>query len=93
MLFNSFIFFIFLCVVLPIFYALPNKNSRNIFLLLCSYFFYGYWDWRFCSLLAISTVIDFFVGIKLAENSENLKKRKLLLSLSLVSNLGILAFF
>ncbi|NPV37617.1 MAG: MBOAT family protein [Bacteroidales bacterium] len=86
-------FFIFLCVVLPIFYALPNKNSRNIFLLLCSYFFYGYWDWRFCSLLAISTVIDFFVGIKLAENSENLKKRKLLLSLSLVSNLGILAFF
>lgn len=92
MLFNSFIFFIFLGIVLPIFYILPNKNSKNLFLVIASYFFYGYWDWRFCSLLAISTIIDFIIGQKLY-NSTNDKKRKILLIISLVSNLGILFFF
>ncbi|PHR45584.1 MAG: membrane-bound O-acyltransferase family protein [Fluviicola sp.] len=92
MLFNSFIFFIFLGAILPIFYFLPNKQSKNIFLVISSYFFYGYWDWRFCGLLAISTVIDFYIGRKIYE-TKNTKKRKLFLIISLVSNLGILAFF
>ncbi len=92
MLFNSFIFFIFLGIVLPIFYLLPNKSSKNIFLLFASYFFYGYWDWRFCSLLAISTIIDFWVGKTLFKTQNN-HKRKLLLIISLISNLGILGFF
>lgn len=92
MLFNSFIFFIFLGIVLPIFYILPSKKSKNIFLVLASYFFYGYWDWRFCSLLAISTIIDFIIGQKLF-NTSNDKKRKLFLIISLISNLGILGFF
>lgn len=92
MLFNSFIFFIFLGLVLPIFYALPTKSSKNVFLLLSSYFFYGYWDWRFCSLLAISTLVDFFVGKQLFK-TENKKKRKWLLAVSLISNLGILGVF
>jgi len=92
MLFNSFIFFIFLGVVLPIFYAIPTKNGKNVFLLFASYFFYGYWDWRFCSLLVISTVIDFIIGKKLYKTS-NISKRKLLLILSLLSNLGILGVF
>ncbi len=92
MLFNSFIFFIFLGIVLPIFYVLPNKSSKNLFLLIASYFFYGYWDWRFCLLLALSTFIDFFIG-KMLFNSVNEKKRKSLLFLSLLSNLGILGFF
>src|SRR5690349_1854554 len=92
MLFNSFIFFIFLGIVLPIFYLLPSKNSKNIFLLVVSYFFYGYWDWRFCLLLALTTVIDFFIGQKLFETTD-FRKRKLLLIVSLVVNLGILGFF
>lgn len=92
MLFNSFIFFIFLGIILPIFYLLPNKNSKNIFLVVASYTFYGYWDWRFCSLLALSTVVDFIVGQKLF-NSSNPQIRKLLLLTSLASNLGILGFF
>mgnify|MGYP003632340202 FL=1 len=92
MLFNSFIFFIFLGIVLPIFYALPNKKSKNVFLVIASYFFYGYWDWQFCSLLAISTVIDFFIGQKLF-NTSNERKRNLLLSISIISNLGILGLF
>lgn len=92
MLFNSFIFFIFLGIVLPTFYILPDKKSKNIFLLFASYFFYGYWDWRFCSLLAISTIIDFHVGKQLFKTSDE-KKRKWLLTISLFSNLGILALF
>ena len=92
MLFNSFIFFIFLGVVLPVFYMLPNKRSKNVFLLLSSYFFYGYWDWRFLFLIAISTGVDYIIGIQL-EKTDNKSKRKWLVTASLFSNLGILGFF
>ena len=92
MLFNSFIFFIFLGVVLPIFYMLPSKMGKNIFLLISSYFFYGYWDWRFLFLLITSTCIDYFVG-KALYKTKNVKKRKSFLWISLFANLGILGVF
>lgn len=92
MLFNSFIFFIFLLLILPIFYLLPSKRSKNLFLLFASYFFYGYWDWRFCSLLAISTIVDYFVGSAIYK-SEDAHRRKWLLAISIFVNLGILGFF
>jgi len=92
MLFKSFIFFFFLGVVLPVFYSLNTKFLKNSWLLLASYFFYGYWDWRFCSLLALSTFIDFFVGKAMGEATDERKKKRLLL-ISLFSNLGILAVF
>ncbi len=92
MLFNSFIFFIFLGAVLPVFYLLPNKSSKNIFLLAMSYFFYGYWDWRFCFLLVLSTVIDYVIGRKIFNSSDS-RKRKIYVAISLVSNLGVLGFF
>jgi D-alanyl-lipoteichoic acid acyltransferase DltB (MBOAT superfamily) len=57
-----------------------------------SYFFYGYWDWRFTGLLALSTVVDFFIGKKLFV-SESSKRRRMLLITSMVVNLGILGFF
>lgn len=94
MLFNSFIFFIFLLVVIPLYYLLPQKPKqyRNTFLLACSYFFYGYWDWRFSSLLLLSTVIDFYVGKYMHETTDE-KKRKYLVTFSVVSNLTVLGFF
>lgn len=92
MLFNSYIFLVFLVIVLPIFYLLPKKIYKNLFLLVASYFFYGYWDWRFCFLLAISTVVDFFIGL-IMERTENQTKRKVLLLISMCVNLGILGFF
>ncbi len=92
MLFNSFIFFIFLLIVLPVFYILPTKRTRNLFLLVASYIFYGYWDWRFCILLAVSTIVDFFLGLSL-KHTENVTHRKLMLAASVVVNLGILGFF
>jgi alginate O-acetyltransferase complex protein AlgI len=91
MFFNSFIFLIFLSIVVPVYYKLPNKY-KNVFLLVCSYFFYGYWDWRFCSLLLISTTVDFFTG-KAIYKAQDPKKRKGFLLISLMANLGILGFF
>lgn len=61
-------------------------------LLVASYVFYGYWDYRFLSLIFISTVIDFFVSKALA-NNDQLNVRKRILSISIISNLGILGFF
>jgi alginate O-acetyltransferase complex protein AlgI len=92
MIFNSFIFFIFLGIVLPVFYLLPTKTSKNSFLLIVSYIFYGYWDWRFCLLLTLTTLIDYYVGKALYQATDN-RKRKTLLTISLVINLGILGFF
>ena len=91
MLFNSFIFLIFLGVTVPLYLSLPRR-FRNGFLLAASYFFYGYWDWRFLSLLLISTVVDFLVGRGLFR-ADNPRKRKRLLFLSLFVNLGLLASF
>ena len=91
MLFNSFIFLIFLAIVLPAYFLLPRKYKSPL-LLVTSYIFYGYWDWRFCSLLLISTVADFFIG-KALYQATDAQKRKGLLTLSMVINLGILAFF
>ena len=91
MLFNSFIFIIFLAAVIPIYYLLP-KSNRKYFLILASYVFYGYWDWRFCSLLLISTVIDFYVS-KYLDRTDKPNLRKVLLLVSVFANLGILGFF
>lgn len=91
MLFNTFIFFIFLAVIIPIYYLL-SKNWRKYFLILASYIFYGYWDWRFCSLLLISTVVDFYAS-KYMDRTENPAKRRSLLLVSVFTNLGILGFF
>jgi len=91
MLFNSFIFLFFLVIVVPIYYAIPNKY-KNFFLLLCSYFFYAYWDWRFLSLILISTGVDYIVGQKIYKTDSKKLKKKLLI-VSLISNLGLLGFF
>ncbi|MBN1996895.1 MBOAT family protein [candidate division KSB1 bacterium] len=91
MLFNSFIFLIFLGVVIPVYYLL-SKRYRTWFLIACSYFFYGYWDWRFLSLILVSTLVDFIAGKKIYKTS-NVRHKKYFLFLSLLANLGILGFF
>lgn len=91
MMFNSFIYFIFLAVLLPLFYFAPKNGSRKIILLLASYIFYSYWDWRFCSLLILLTLLNFYVSIYL--NSDSRFPRKLLFNLAIVFNLSVLFFF
>lgn len=94
MLFNSIDFAIFLPVVFIIYWFLVNRNLKlqNLFVVIASYIFYGWWDWRFLSLLLFSTTIDFYIGRRFAK-LENSKSRKLLLWISIVTNLGFLGFF
>jgi alginate O-acetyltransferase complex protein AlgI len=93
MLFNSIDFAIFLPIVFCLYWVL-NKTlkSQNILIVAASYLFYGWWDWRFLSLIFLSTVIDFSIGSILA-NTEKSQTRKLLLWVSIVVNLGFLGFF
>jgi len=90
-LFNSWEFALFLPIVLGVYYVL-NRRAQNVFLLVASYFFYGWWDYRFCSLLAISTVVDFVVALRL-EATQSPGARKALLTVSCVVNLGLLGVF
>lgn len=89
MLFNSLEFLIFFPVVLVVYYIL-NRRSQNVWLLLCSYFFYGWWDWRFTSLLMISTVLDFNCARQIHRRP---RMSLFFLVVSLCGNLGILCTF
>lgn len=94
MLFNSLTYFIFLTIIFLL-YWYPLRNNRigqNVLLLVASYVFYGWWDWRFLSLMLISSAIDYFAGIRMHE-ANNTKNRKLYLWISLISNLGLLGLF
>ena len=91
MLFNSWLFLLFfLCVI--ILYRMLGHRSQNRMLLIMSYVFYGTWDWRFLSLIVISSIVDYVVGQQLNMQTGR-KKRQFLLITSLGVNLGILAFF
>lgn len=94
MLFNSLEFLLFLPTVFVLYWFVFKNQLRaqNILLLVASYVFYGWWDWRFLSLIVLSTVIDYWVGLQLEKTAES-SKRKLLLGLSLTANLGMLGFF
>ena len=91
MIFNSLAFLVFAAVFFPVYFA-TRGQVRMTFLVLASYFFYGWWDWRFCGLLALSTVVDYLIGLGLGA-SDDPRRRKALLGVSLAVNLGILATF
>jgi len=84
-------YLVFILVIFSIYWRLGRKK-QNLFLLLSSYFFYANWDWRFLSLIIISTVTDYVSGW-LIYNSNSPQRRKLTLILSLIINLGILGYF
>ncbi len=94
MFFNSIDFAIFLPILFLLYWFVADKNLKvqNFLVVVASYVFYGWWDWRFLSLILFSTIVDYSVGIGL-KNYENLTKRKLLLWTSIIANLGVLAFF
>lgn len=94
MLFNSIDFAVFLPIVFFLYWFVVNKNLKiqNIFLLIVSYIFYGWWDWRFLFLIVFSTCVDYFVGLQISK-TDNKQKRKGLLGISLLVNLGLLGFF
>ncbi|MEZ6087877.1 MAG: MBOAT family O-acyltransferase [Pirellulaceae bacterium] len=91
MLFNSISFLIFFALFFTLYWLLRGR-LRLLLCLTGSYFFYGWWDYRFLALLFASTIVDYCVGLGLG-NEQSDRKRNGLLAISLVSNLGILATF
>jgi D-alanyl-lipoteichoic acid acyltransferase DltB (MBOAT superfamily) len=87
-------FFLFLPFVWFIYWIIPSKQigSQNAWLLVSSYFFYGYWDYRLLGLIVLSSALDFIVAQKIELSLQNhIRKRWLMLSIGI--NLAILAFF
>lgn len=98
MLFNSLTFIVFFVTVYALYLALRRRlTAQNALLLIASYFFYGYWDWRFLSLILISTIADYALGLAIsnapAKNGPGQRRRKLLVAASATINLSLLGFF
>lgn len=94
MIFNSIDFALFLPIVFILYWFVTNKSLslQNILIVVSSYLFYGWWDWKFLSLILFSTIIDYTIGLKLETESSQIK-RKVLLWISVIVNLGFLGFF
>lgn len=94
MIFNSLDFAIFLPIIFILYWFVVGKNLKyqNALIVVASYVFYGWWDWRFLSLILFSTLVDYSIGLRLSRQN-NQTKRKLLLWASIFVNLGFLGFF
>jgi alginate O-acetyltransferase complex protein AlgI len=91
MLFDTPVYLVFLTLIVLLYWRL-RWRQQNWLLLGASYFFYGWWDWRFLSLILISTVVDFFCARYIAASS-NPARRRTLLTISLVLNFSFLGVF
>jgi alginate O-acetyltransferase complex protein AlgI len=94
MFFNSFNYAIFLPIIFVCYWFLSFKSYKiqNIQLLVASYVFYAFWDWRFLFLLMFSTFLDYFTGLQIHKSTATRNKR-IWLTISVVTNLGFLCFF
>jgi len=93
MLFNSAVFLQFFAAFLLLFYLARNSLvARNVLIVLASYLFYGWWDYRFLSLLILSSLLDYGVARAL-DRCAHPAHRRLWLALSLATSLGLLGFF
>jgi len=93
MLFNSIDFAIFLPIVFILYWLLKKHlRAQNFLIAVASYVFYGMWDWRFLLLILFSTVVDYMMGL-LIHQSESRQRKKLFLWVSILVNLGFLAYF
>jgi D-alanyl-lipoteichoic acid acyltransferase DltB (MBOAT superfamily) len=91
MLFHTFTFWTFFAIVASL-YAMLRHRAQNALLLVAGYVFYGWWDWRFLILIALSTVVDFFVGGRIHTGSDETTRKRWLI-VSLVFNIGLLGVF
>ena len=94
MLFNSIDFAVFLPIFFFLYWFVANKNLslQNLLIVVASYVFYGWWDYRFLSLILFSTLVDYFIGLGLSKENNPIK-RKVMLWTSIAVNLGFLGFF
>ncbi len=92
MIFTEFRFFAFFALVFGVYWTVRSHTARKVWLLVMSFAFYAAWDWRFLGLIVLSITVDYLVARGLS-TSDVASKRKLLLTTSLVVNLGMLALF
>ena len=94
MLFNSIEFAVFLPIVFFLYWfcAAKSLKAQNLLIVVSSYVFYGWWDWRFLSLIFISTLEDYFAAMMIHGTSDE-RKRKMWLYASVLVNVWILVFF
>ena len=92
MQFDSYIYALFLPIVFALYWSLKNKLIwQNVMLLIASYIFYGWWDWRFLALIITTTLSTFATGLMI--KSDGSSRSKLWVAVNIVLNLGILATF
>ncbi len=93
MLFPTVTFAIFFMIVLPVSWVLmPRRRRWKIFMLGASYFFYGYWNWRFLFLIAASTIANQLFA-KAVQRADSEGKKRLIVAGAVVANLGVLGYF
>ena len=93
MLFPTFDFLVFFIVVFAVAWALSARATpRKLFLTAASYFFYGWWDWRFMALLFASSLINYLGGLAIARGA-SVRAKKWAVGLTVALNLCILGFF
>jgi alginate O-acetyltransferase complex protein AlgI len=92
MIFTRPVFLLFLLATFGVYWTLRTNRSRKAWLCLASYYFYGYWDYRFLALILFCTVFDFLTARAL-EGQTDEHRRKLFITLSICVNLGVLGFF
>lgn len=95
MIFNTSAFLVFFVLVFTMYWVLNNHTNlriRNLFVILASYVFYGWWDYRFLGLIVISSAVDYVVGLQLGNVASN-RLRKVYLAISVGVNIGMLGFF
>ncbi|MBR1769569.1 MAG: MBOAT family protein [Bacteroidales bacterium] len=93
MLFNSLEFLIFLLIVYSLFWISANrKNLRNFIIVLSSYVFYAWWDWRFLTLMVFTSLCSYYLGLCI-DRTENPQKRKILSAANIIINILILIVF
>jgi alginate O-acetyltransferase complex protein AlgI len=90
-LFNSVDFLVFLVIVYSLYLVLQHR-WQNWMLLVASYVFYGWWDWRFLGIIAFTTILDYLVSLRIASSTDE-RSRKIFLSISVVTNLAMLGVF
>ena len=92
MTFTSLTFLLFFPLVFFLYWQKPEQRWQNSLLVFASYFFYGWWDYRFCALMMLSSLVDYFIGIAI-HSTEDKRKQRSYLVFSLFCNIGLLAYF
>ena len=94
MLFNSIEFILFLPIVFLLYwFAFSTRSKQNFLIVIASYFFYGWWDWRFLLLISITSFCSYVSGLLIHYYENNQFRRKIVCAANIFLNIGILSLF